>query len=409
VLRLLVQSAEDLTSTLRLEEVLRRVAARVRPLVDFHVFCVLVWNERTRLLEHKTAVCMGKEIKVEGSLRLGQGVSGTAAALRRSLLVPDVSRDERYVRFGQDEVEIRSALAIPLEVKGRLVGVLNLESAEPCAYTAQHEQFLTALASQIAVAVENARLYEALEAQERRLHREIAAAREIQNSLLPATGPETPGATIGTAYLPAAELGGDFFEFTPLPDGRLAVAIGDVSGKGVAAALYASTAVGMLRGQVLERPVAASQMLGHLNDQLHRRMADGRFIALIYAIWDGARRTLDLANAGFTQPILIRGGTLERIRVRGLPLGLFPWARYDETQVHLQSGDVVAFLSDGLQEAIDGQDCEFSERFLGDVARALAGLRAPEIAAGFLRANTAYAGEGEEHPDDRAVVVLKIS
>ncbi len=409
LLEFLVDATRDLNSTLHLDEVFRRVAARIRPHVDFHLFCVLLWNEGTRRLEHRSAIRKGQEIEVEGGLQLGYGISGMAALNRRPYRVGDVTRDDTYVRFPHEGLAIRSGLAIPLVLKDRLIGVLDLESEEPDAFTAEHEQILTAVASHIAVAVDNARLYEQVEAQERHLRRDLAAAREVQNSLLPDRAPRVNGATIGTAYLPADQLGGDFFEFVPLSEGRLGVAVGDVSGKGTPAALYASLAVGMLRGLILESPGGPSAVLGHLNARLHPRMAEGRFVALAYAVFDGAERTLDLAGAGFPQPVLVRDGSLERIRVRGLPLGLFPDARYDELRVRLQPGDVVAFLSDGLQEAIDGSDREFGDRFFEDVAKALARLPAQDIAAGFLRANTAYAGEDEERPDDRAVVVLKVS
>jgi len=409
VLELLTRSAEDFNSSLRLEEVLARVSARVRALVDHQIFCVLLWNEADQLLEHGQVILFGTPLRVEGGVRLGTGITGTAALERRVIREPDVAKSRAYVPFRIPDDGIRSEIAVPLVVKGRLVGVLDLESTEPAAFSEDHEQILTALASTIAIALDNARLYEKLYGQEQRLERELAAAREVQKCLLAERAHHVAGVSIGTAYLPAAALGGDFYEFVPLGDERLAVAVGDVSGKGTPAALLASLTVGMLRGLLLERTSHPAEMLARLNAQLEPRTSEGRFVALAIALIDGRKRTLELANAGFTQPVLVRRGTVERIKARGLPLGLFPEARYDAHSLALERQDVIAFLSDGLQEAIDGENREFGQRFLADVSVALAGLPPRDIAQGLLRSNTAYAGDREERPDDRAVVVLKVS
>jgi sigma-B regulation protein RsbU (phosphoserine phosphatase) len=408
LVELLARSAQELNSSLRLEDVLRRVAERIRPLVDYQLFCIMLWNPDARLLEHSYSTCFGRHVTVEGGLPLGKGVTGTAAERRQPVRVPDVTACPFYVKFRHPEVEIRSELAIPLVVRDRLIGVLDLESTRLDAFSEDHERVLTGLGALVAVALENARLYETVLGQEQRHQRDLAAAREVQKSLLPETAPVVRGISVGTAYLPAAALGGDFYEFVPLGDDRLAVAIGDVSGKGTPAALLASLTVGLIRGRMLEDAAEPAEMLRHLNAQIHRRIAGGRFVALSFGIVDASSRTLRVANAGFTQPLLLRRGAMRRIKICGLPLGLFPDARYDGIELNLEPGDVVALLSDGLQEAIDGENREFGERFLGDVVRALAGLPAPDIALGLLRANTAFAGDREERPDDRAVVVLKV-
>jgi sigma-B regulation protein RsbU (phosphoserine phosphatase) len=409
VLELLTRSAEDFNSSLRLEEVLKRVSARVQALVDHQLFCVLLWNEAEQLLEHGEVICFGEPVRVDGGVRLGTGITGTAALERRAIREPDVSKSRAYVPFRIPDDGIRSEIAVPLVVKGRLVGVLDLESTERDAFSAEHEQILTALASTIAVALDNARLYEKIYAQEQRLERDLAAAREVQKCLLAERPQRVAGISVGTAYLPAAALGGDFYEFVPLGDERLAVAVGDVSGKGTPAALLASLTVGMLRGLLLERTSHPAEMLERLNAQLEPRTSESRFVALAIAVVDGKERKLELANAGFTQPVLVRRGAVDRLKARGLPLGLFPQTRYDALTIDLERLDVLAFLSDGLQEAIDGENREFGQRFLADVCRALAGLPPRDIAQGLLRSNTAYAGDREERPDDRAVVVLKVT
>jgi len=408
ILRFLVQAAEDLNSSLELETVFEKVAARARAVIDCHLFCVMLWNEETSLLEHSFSQCRGEHVPLQGGFPLGVGVSGTCAKLRRPLRVADVRSHESYVRRRHAEVEIRSELAVPLILKERLIGVIDLESTELDAFTEQHEHMLTALASHVAIAVENARLYERVTRQERLLHQDVTTAREIQKSLLSRARPQLDGLEIGCAYLPVTTLGGDFYDFLPLPEGRMAFAVGDVAGKGTPAALYASLAVGMMRGHVVRDPVRPAKMLQRLNAQLHLPRVDNRFVAMIFGIFDPSDRTLALANGGFTQPLLMRAGRIERLPVRGVPLGLLLGVSYDESVVTLEPGDVVAFASDGLQEAIDGQGQQFGDRFVLDVLEALASVSAQQIAEGLIRASTAFAAAVEQRPDDRSVVILKM-
>jgi sigma-B regulation protein RsbU (phosphoserine phosphatase) len=410
LLRFLVRSAEDLNSSLDLEEVLDKVAERIGKLLDYQLFCVMLWNEQTQLLEHTFSLCDGERVEIAGGFPLGKGISGTCGLWRAPYRVPDVTRNEHYVRHRHPDVEIRSELAVPLLFKDRLVGVIDIESAEPDAFSDEHEATLAALASHVAIAIENARLFDRLEQRERRLERELAAGREIQESLLSASGPgpRMNGIDLGTAYQPVTALGGDFYDFLPLGSDRLALAIGDVAGKGTAAALYGSLAVGMMRGHIVRNPCTPAEMLLHLNRELQHRTLDNRFVAMAFGVFDGQSRTLSLANGGFTKPILMRDGKLERLPVRGLPIGLFPEASYEEQSFGLEPADIVAFVSDGLQEAIDGQEKDFGDGFLEDVLRALQSVSATQIAKGLLRASTAYAGVNERSPDDRSVLILKV-
>ncbi len=247
LLEFLAESAEDLSSTLRLEEVFEKIAERVRLLLDAHLFCILLWNEEEQLLEHSYSLKFGEHIQQEGGFPLGYGLCGAAAQDMKPIRVPNVLEDPRYVRFRHAEVEVRSELAIPLITNGQLVGVLDLESVEYDSFTAEHERSLSALASHIGAALENARLYETVRREERRLEEDLSAARKIQTGLLPQTSPSIQPLEVGFAHQAAWELSGDFFDFLEYPDGRLGIALGDVAGKGTAAALLASLSVGILR------------------------------------------------------------------------------------------------------------------------------------------------------------------
>jgi sigma-B regulation protein RsbU (phosphoserine phosphatase) len=410
VLPLLIATAEDLNSTLELAEVFRRVARRVKSLIDCHLFCVLLWDEREQLLQHSFSMRFDSHVELQdaGGFPLGKGIGGSAALLRAPVRVPDVSKDPRYVRYRHEDVEVRSELAVPLIVKDRLIGVLDLESMEYNAFSDEHEQLLTALASRIAVALENARLYETVRAGELRLEQELATAREIQKALLPLRGQAIPGLELGVAYEPALELGGDFYDVLACPEERWAFAVGDVSGKATAAALYGSMAVGIMRGNVLELGSTPSEMLGYLNEELCRPNIEDRFLAMAYCLYDGRARRLTCGNAGFPRPWLVRDGEARLIAARGLALGIETPTTYRTVDVDLLSGDVLVLCSDGFAEcrAPDGE--LFGTERLREALVGLADAGAQDVADGLLAATDRHAAGDASRHDDRTALVLRV-
>ncbi len=407
-LSLLHEVSRELTSILDREELLRRMAQRVKRLIDYDGFHVMLWNEESQQLEDSFVLRYDERIEPKCGLSLGAGLSGTAAALRQPVLVPNVHLDPRYISCG-DTVDVRSELAVPLVVKDRLVGVLDLESTEYNAFTQQHEQLLSTMASYIAIALENARLYEKVREGERRLEVDLEMARDIQKRLLPEAPPRQPGLDIAVGYAPARQLGGDLFDFLPYRDGRLALIVGDVSGKATAAALYGALAIGILRGHVVEHPCEPAEMLGLMNEYLRQPRLDNRFVALLFALYDPCSKMLSLANAGFPRPRLVRGGRVEEIQVDGIPLGILPDTQYEEKKLALREGDVVVFCSDGIHECVDKREEEFGDARLEAMLRELAGGSADDIAQGILQATERYAAGNGLESDDRTILVLKVT
>jgi sigma-B regulation protein RsbU (phosphoserine phosphatase) len=408
-LMLLYEVSRELTSILDREELLRRVAERIKKLVDYHVFSVMLWNEQAQMLESVFAMRYDHSIPVRLRLPLHLGLTGTAAGERRVLRVNDVTEDPRYIRC-ETGVEARSELVVPLLLRDRLIGVLDLESTVPHAFTAEHERMLATLGSYIAIALENSRLYEESRVSERRLRSDLDTAREIQRQLLPTGAREVPGLDLAAAYLPARELGGDFYDFFPYGEGRLALALGDVSGKGTAAALYGSLAMGTVREIVVDHASEPSKMLALLNQRLHGARLDSRFIAMLFATYDAPTRRLTLSNAGGPYPLLVRDGQVEVIRLEGVPLGLLPQIQYDETTVDLQPGDVVLFASDGILESVNAEHEEFGEERLTALLSAIPQEdSASAIAEQILNATDIHSGVGTAPHDDRTLVVLRVT
>jgi sigma-B regulation protein RsbU (phosphoserine phosphatase) len=406
-LSLLHEAGRELTSILDLEPLMRKMAELVKRLVDYQVFSLMLWDEDQRLLLHGFSLKFDERFTNKTNFPLGYGITGTAAALRQAVRVPNVHLDARFVRCGH-QVEVRSELAVPLVFKDRLIGVLDLESTEYNAFTERHEEMLSTMASYLAIAIENARLYKRVSQDERRLADDLATAREIQKGLLPDAAPLVPGLSVGFAYKPARMLGGDFYDFLPYGKGRLAVAVGDVAGKGAAAALQGSLAIGSLREHVVSHPCDPADMLGHMNHRLEQPRLDNRFVAMAFAVYDANEPNLTVANAGFPRPQLLRDGRVEEIPVQGLPLGILPEPTYEQRKLDLRDGDVVVLCSDGLKECIDRDGEEFGTERLELRLIELSRSTAQEIADGLLEATAAHAGANGEPQDDRTIVVLKV-
>ncbi len=406
-LSLLHEASRELTAILNRQELLRRVGELVRRLIDYHFFNVMLWNEQEQQLEAIFTVCGDSCATRECILPLGRGLCGTAAALRQSLRVPNVEIDPRYTSCSDRGV--RSELVVPLLFKDRLVGVLDLESRRYDAFSEDDEQLLSTLASYVAIALENATLYERLQQDEERLAADLETARGIQQYLLPRQTPWVPGLQIAVAYANARHLGGDLYDVLSYGEDRTAIAVGDVAGKGTAAALYGSLVIGMLRGYAAETCDEPKDVLAYLNAELRQLRVDRRFVALAFALYDRREATLAVANSGLPFPYLVRGAAVEEIAVPGVPLGAMAGVDYEQVRLELRSGDVIVLASDGIEEFLNHRGEAFGSERLREILGLLAEGSAREIADGLLGATDRFVGDGREPSDDRTVVVLKVA
>jgi len=332
-----------------------------------------------------------------------EGIVGAAATLRRPVVVPDVTLDPRYLMTNP---ETRSELAVPMLYKDRVIGVMDLESPQLNYFTPEHVQVLSILAGQFAVSLENARLYEQVARDEERIVRDLTAARRIQSAMLPRLpGPEY-GLEIAARVVSSRELSGDLYDFLRYGPQELAVALGDVSGKGSAAALYGAVGIGTLRSLAPQKH-RPSEMLRAINGFLGERMIEGRFMTLCFATWHRGRRKLRVANAGQEQPFLYHGGRCEKIRLAGFPLGIFEEATYDQRSFILDSGDVVVFHSDGIGDTQNPAGEFFGHDRVCQLIAAHHDFPADGIADRILEEVDRFSG-GAHAADDRTLVVLKV-
>ena len=405
----LAEIGRDVASILDLDELITRIAQLTRRLIDYRTFGLFLLNDHDEL-EIKVGVKYGEKVEVP-RISLGEGLVGYAALHREPVLVADVSQDPRYIKVVED---VRSELAIPLLLKDRCIGVIDLESPEPDAFTKRDVEILTLLASQAAVAIENANLYEEVRAAQVRLEKEVRFAQRVQMALLPAGPPKRmKGVEVAAVFEPANELGGDFHDFLSPESHTLVVAVGDVSGKGVPAALYSAFAAELVRGRTFRRrylPDRSSPagVLSSVNTILHQRQLEEYYCTLCYAVFDLKRHLLTLGNSGLPYPVRYTGGVTSQIELPGVPLGSFPGSTYDEVSLALHAGDVLVFCSDGVFEAMNGAGQEFTAERLMDVVTATAQLPAAKIVDAIFTAVKEWRA-GADANDDMTAVAVKIT
>lgn len=402
-LLLLNEVARETNSLLDVEGVLRRAAEMVKRVIDYQIFAILLYDEQARVFRHKINVKFGQRIQERSVVAPHEGIVGAAATLRRPIVVPDVSFDPRYISLN---AETRSELAIPLLYKNRVIGVLDIESPQLNYFTPDHVQALSILAAHLAVSIENARLYEQVAKDEARMERDLTSARRLQSALLPAVPGKEYGLDIAARVVSSRELCGDLYDFLPHGSGELDIALGDVSGKGSAAALYGAAGVGILRSLSPQR-LAPAKALQKLNQIICERRIEGRFMTMCFMSWYPADRVLRVANAGQEQPLIFQAGKCEKIPLVGFPVGMFDDSTYDELQLALSPGDALVLYSDGVTDVQDAAGQFYGWQRLRDVILSHGGLSAAEL-ADFLLADVDEFSGGAHPFDDRTLVVLKV-
>ena len=421
-LALLNEISRELAAILNTDELLARIAARVRQLIDFQMFSILLLDERSEKLQHRFAMRFKENVHIKHDIPCGTGIVGHASRYREPVLVPDVTKDPRYIEANP---ETRSELAVPLIYKDNVIGVLDLEHTRRGFFTEDHVRTMVTLAAQIAIAIENARLYERVAKEEKRLESDLAMAHELQSRLLPQSCPALMNAEVSARFASARAIGGDLYDFIPysrggtpvvigeeiydfpaLSAGKMAIAVGDVSGKGSAAALYGALVSGFLRSHAVNEPRAA-EMLAAMNQSLAGRPIEAKYLTLLYAIWDGQQRKLEIANSGLPLPLFCRDGVVQTVNAAGLPIGLFEKVEYDAVEIAAQPGDVLVIFSDGITDATNAHGKALGRTCIEKTVAENHERSADEILKAVFAVVEKHSA-GTAAFDDETVVVLKI-
>jgi sigma-B regulation protein RsbU (phosphoserine phosphatase) len=351
----LQKAAQKISSILDLDELIERIVTDIADsfgLVETNIY--LYDEDHSELILAGVCGCTlyGKGHRMKAGT---EGMVGYVAATGQMRYAPDVREDQYYIPCEESTL---SEVAIPLLVDGRLVGVFMASHHELNAFPPEQLRLLQALSNHIAVAVQNARRFQQEREERERMTRDAHEARTIQQSLLPKCSPYIPGFAISGLSVPAAAVGGDWYDFIPMENGLWALVLADVSGKGTAAALLMAATRGILRS-LAEACFTPSEVLERLNRLLVQDFPPGRFVTMVYAVLDPAKRTLTFANAGHLPPLLVHDDEAHFLTTcEGIPLGLSA-GNFSEVAVKLQPGTRLVLYTDGITEAANPDEEEY--------------------------------------------------
>jgi sigma-B regulation protein RsbU (phosphoserine phosphatase) len=398
---LLYQVGLRISSSLDVEEVLNLILHNLREIVEYHAGGIFLVDPETMEIMRLTAMGYDPEMEHRLELKFGEGIVGWVAKNVEPVIVEDVTKDPRYLN-ARDET--KSEIVVPLTVGGRILGVLNLENDRPDAFTRDDLYLLRTFGSQAAISIERARLHKEI-LEKRRLEAELDLARRIQVTFLPEVLPEIPGYEISAMNLPSEEVSGDYYDLISVSPGQWGIVIADVFGKGIPASLVMASFRASLLAEIRNN-YAISTIMRKVNRLIWESVEPERCVTACYGVLDVGARVLTYSNAGHLYPLVLRKSGVRHLTKGGMLLGAINHVSYEEGRVHLESGDLLLFFTDGLTEAEDASGEPFGEDRLIEAARAALDLRCSDIVQHIHRTIVDFSGA--KLADDFTVVALKV-
>ena len=401
---MLLEAAEALVSTFDVDTVLRRLLRLVREILGYEYCTILLVGEDGVTLDVAARLGYPEDTVQNLKLRVGKGLTGRVAETGEPMLVQDVSKENRYLKGLEDA---KSELVVPMKFEQNVMGVFDVQSAQMNAFDARDVEVLSALANLASIALSNARSYaKALE--KHRFDSELRLAAEIQKTLLPAEAPSIRGYEVCGRNVPSEEVGGDYFDFIELDRSNLGIAIGDVSGKGIPAAILVAHVQASLRAQA-ENLYHIDSIISKVNSALSKITETTRFASVFYGVIDSDRDILTFCNAGHNPPIVFReGGSTLSLEAGGLVLGMFADAVYVHERLQLMHGDVVFLYTDGVTEATNARGEQMGLDRICSLVRAKRGMSAGEICDAVIDEVKSFS-QSTRLSDDLTTAVVKVT
>lgn len=338
--------------------------------------------------------------------RLDTQLTGWMLKNKNPLLVNDLKNDERFKFMVDEKFPVRSLLSVPMTVKGKMIGLLTVfnKHAES-GFSIDDQRLLGIISAQSAHVIENARLYQE-EQSLLWLREEMRLAYEIQLNLLPKSQPQISGYQIAGKSIPAKDVGGDYFDFIRIDNNNQAFCLGDISGKGISAAILMANLQATLRGQTLMNR-SCKECVSFANEILYHNTASDKFATLFYGILNSSKNEITYCNAGHNNPLLIsRAGKISSLNTGGMIVGFIPSAPYDEAVIKLNEGDLLVLFSDGVTEAMNENSSEFGEERLKALLLKNKNEHAGKIIEIILKEVYEFVGN-KPQMDDITIVILK--
>ncbi len=360
------------------------------------------------LVDHKrdqlwTTVAHGVD---EIRIPIGTGIVGATVAGGETILVNDPDNDPRFMKNAAGGYQTKSLLSIPLRGSdGTVIGVLQALN-KPDGFQPADAELLGLAAAYAANSLEAQRNREAAEGA-RLLQKEIDIASNVQRRLFPQNPPKIAGLDFAALCRPAKGVGGDYYDFIAMPDGGMILTLGDVSGKGIAAAVLMASIQASIRTKVVEPPASLANLIEGFNKAIYSFSTSDKYSTLFVAQVDATGRKFRYVTAGQEPPVLLRAdGTVESLNVGGMPVGLVPFAKYEQGDLELGTGDVILICSDGVAEAMNADQEMLDNEAVEQLVRDYAALPAVEITQKVIEAVDAFAN-GAPQSDDITITVLR--
>ncbi len=400
------QLARMISSTMPVEEILEHVASVSVKALGAEQGTISLVDEQEIHDPFKTIIRKVDNSSIKGKLRLDEELSGWMMKNRKPLMINDFSEDTTFSGFHSSVKKIESVLSVPLLCKGKFIGILNLFNKKNMrGFTSDDQRLLSIIGSQSAQVIESARLYE----QEKKLQLvevDLAMAMKIQQRLLPKETPPIPGFDVCGVSYAAKDVGGDYFDFIKLNDHQCGIALGDVSGKGVQAALLMSNIQATLRNQAMVSS-SITDCIKNANHFLYLNTESNKFATLFYGILDCEKKTFRFVNAGHNFPCYFdQSGQFHTLEKGGLVLGMLPEYPYEEDTISIQPGEIVVIYSDGVTEAENLLEDQFGEERLMRLISENKDLSSNELMKKIYDEVKKFEGNKDQE-DDITLVIIK--
>ncbi|MGQ9811438.1 MAG: SpoIIE family protein phosphatase, partial [bacterium] len=397
---LLYEVSKRISSSLDLNEVMGLILDSLQEVVRYDAGGIYLVDPDSSQIVAVTTRGYDPEAEKRVELKFGEGIVGWVANNQNPVIVPNVSRDERYLAVREST---QSEVVVPLMVGDRIVGIINLESDRLDAFTDEHVNLIKTFGSQAAISIERAKLH-ADQIEKERLESEIQLARQIQQSFLPQRLPSIDGFELSAINISSEEVGGDYYDVIAISEGQWGLVIADVFGKGIPASLVMASFRASLLAEIRNN-YSISTIVSKVNRLIWESVEPERCVTACYGVLDAKERVLTYSNAGHTYPIVFGKDGVKRLFKGGMLLGAFEDAKYEEERVHLSSGDVVVFFTDGVTESEDEKGEPFGETRLLEVIKSSASLDGDKVADAIYRAVWEYSNG--KLLDDLTLLVLK--
>ncbi len=399
----LLEVEKSLSSSLNLNKLLEVVLDSLLKVVKYDAAAIFLIDQKRQEIEHIKARGFDPALEPDLKLKIGQGLAGWAAKTQMSLIVPDAKKDSRYI---EARIETQSEMVVPILSQNRIIGVFNLENDKLNAYGEEDLELLEAFASLAAISIERARQHEEI-LEKRKLEEELSIAKRIQQSFLPGEKPQLAGFDICGINIPSEEVGGDYYDYIPIIDNQMGITIGDVSGKGIPAALIMASFRASLIAEIRNNYAIRSIMF-KVNNLLFESTDPDIYVTAVYGVLDIKNKIFTFSNGGHNAPILRHaGGKMEYLTQGGLALGMFENSKYEERPIKLNAGDIIVFYTDGVTETKNEKEEEFGTERLKQVIDNSHKLGALQIQESIQEAVKDFTSDLNQ-ADDLTLLVIKV-